>query len=402
MPKLTAAFVRSVTKPGRHSDGAGLYLNVTAAGAKSWVLLWKRNGRVREMGLGSATGVGRIGAVSLATARERADEARRLIASGGDPIAEKRRERTSTFGEAADALIASLESGWRNDKHRSQWQMTMREYAAPLRKRSVRDITTEDVLGVLKPIWLEKPETASRVRGRIEKVLDYARAKGMREGENPARWRGNLDHLLPKPSKLSRGHHAALAYADVPSFMGKLAEEPGAGARALELTILTACRSGEVLGADWSEIDLDARLWTIPAARMKAGLEHVVPLSCRAVDLLRGLKPSAPGRYVFPGAKPGKPLSNMAMAMTLRRMKVDATPHGFRSSFRDWAGNETSFPREIAEEALAHTVGDATERAYRRKAAVERRRKLMEAWAMFLTARSTGNVIPLAKAGAVQ
>lgn len=398
MPKLTAAFVRSVEKPGRHSDGQGLYLNVTKSGAKSWIFMWKRDGRVREMGLGSATGAGKIGALGLADARQAANVARQSIAAGIDPIAEKRRQKVMTFGECADALIDSLRPGWRNDKHAAQWTMTMKVYAKTLRSRSVREIATEDVLNVLKPIWQKKPETAARVRGRVEKVLDFAAARGMREGENPARWKGNLDHLLSKPSKLTRGHHAAMPYAEVPAFVDRLRGQAGTGARALEIAILTACRSGEVLGAEWSEIDLVARLWTIPATRMKAGREHVVPLTAPAVEILRSLQADGGGAFVFAGAKPDKPLSNMSMAMVLRRMKIDVTPHGFRSSFRDWAGNETGFPREIAEEALAHTVGDAVERAYRRGTAIERRRVLMDAWASYVVAPAEGNVVKLAGA----
>lgn len=336
------------------------------------------------MGLGSATGAGKVGALTLAMAREKAEGARRILATGGDPITEKRRQKTLTFGETADDLIDSMKAGWRNEKHQAQWEMTLATYAAPIRKKSVSAITTEDVLGILKPIWLAKPETASRLRGRIEKVLDYARAKGLREGENPARWRGNLDHLLPRAAKLTRGHHAAMAYSEVPRFITHLQDIPGAGARALELAILTACRSGEVLGAEWSEIDLDKQTWTIPAGRMKAGREHAVALSQRAVDLLGRLKETADGSFVFPGAKGDKPLSNMAMTMVLRRLKIEVTVHGFRSSFRDWVGNETSFPRELAEEALAHTVGDAVERAYRRGSAIERRRQLMNAWAEYV------------------
>ncbi|MEH6718855.1 MAG: integrase arm-type DNA-binding domain-containing protein [Aurantimonas endophytica] len=392
MPKLTAAFVRSVEKPGRHSDGQGLYLNVTKSGAKSWVMMWKRDGRVREMGLGSATGEGKIGALALADARQAATVARQQIAADIDPIAEKRRKKVKSFGQCADSLIESLRPGWKNEKHAAQWEMTMKVYAAPLRERSVHEIATEDVLRVLKPIWQGKPETASRVRGRIEKVLDFAKARGMREGENPARWKGNLDHLLSRPVKLLRGHHEAMAYPEVPAFMAKLRDQPGTGALALQFAILTACRSGEVLGAEWSEIDFEAGLWTIPAARMKAGREHVVPLTSEAVSILRQMAEVSSIGFVFGGAKPGKPLSSMAMAMTLRRMKVDVTPHGFRSSFRDFAGNETNAPREIAEEALAHTVGDAVERAYRRGAAIVRRRALMETWASFLSAPAGGNV----------
>jgi integrase len=260
-------------------------------------------------------------------------------------------------------------------------------YAAPLRAKPVDTIATNDVLAVLKPIWTEKAETASRLRGRIEKVLDAAKAKGFRNGENPARWRGHLDHLLPRPLKLTRGHHAAMAYENVAEFIGKLREREAAAAQALEFCILTAARSNEVLGARWQEFDLDRAVWTVPAARMKAGREHRVPLSGRAISILNTLDKSEQREFVFPGQRPDKPLSGMAMEMMLRRMKVDdATVHGFRSTFRDWAGNISNFPREVVETALAHVIGDKAEQAYRRSDALEKRRKLMEAWAAYCAA----------------
>jgi integrase len=274
---------------------------------------------------------------------------------------------------------------------------TLESYAAPLRAKPVDTIATDDVLAVLKPIWTTKAETASRVRGRIEKVLDAAKAKGFREGENPARWRGHLDHLLPRPSKLARGHHAAMAYEIVAAFVGDLRGREATAALALEFCILTASRSGEVLGARWSEFDLDKKIWTVPANRMKAGREHRVPLSSRAATILRQLQKLKAGDFVFPGQARTKPLSNMAMEMVLRRMKItDATVHGFRSSFRDWAGNVSSFPREVVETALAHVIGDKAEQAYRRSDALEKRRKLMEAWAEYCE-RATGNVVQIAK-----
>jgi integrase len=290
----------------------------------------------------------------------------------------------------------TLSAGFRNDKHKAQWKSTLETYAAPLRAKPVDTIATDDVLSVLKPIWTTKAETASRVRGRIEKVLDAAKAKGFRDGENPARWRGHLDHLLPRPSKLARGHHAAMRYEEVAAFIAKLRKREATSALALELCILTAARSGEILGMRWSESDLDKKIWTVPADRMKAGREHRVPLSPRAITILRQLEKLKTGEFVFAGQARNKSLSNMAMEMVLRRMKIEgATVHGFRSSFRDWAGNISSFPREIVETALAHVIGDKAEQAYRRSDALEKRRKLMEAWASYCEPKKTGNVVQI-------
>jgi len=339
------------------------------------------------MGLG-AYGRG-TGGVSLSVAREKADEIRAILARGGDPMAERAAQRAraarATFGEVADALLDSMESGWRNPKHRAQWKMTLGDsYCASLRKLAVADVTTDDILAVLKPIWATKAETASRLRGRIEKVLDRAKAKGHRTGENPARWKGHLDHLLPARQKLQRGHHAAMPYADVPAFMERLAQSNGTGARALEFTILTAARSGEVVGARWDEIDFAAKVWTVPASRMKAGREHRVPLSDAALDVLERMQREAVGEYVFAGQSARKPVSAAAMTKTMKLLKADAyTVHGFRSAFRDWAAEETTHPREVAEAALAHVIGDTTERAYRRGDALEKRRRLMADWAQY-------------------
>jgi integrase len=343
------------------------------------------------MGLGSAS------VVPLADAREKAAAACRKLAQGLNPIEDRKRDKgIPTFGAMADIVREGLSAGFRNEKHKAQWKSTLTTYGAPLRSKPVDTITIDDVLAVLKPIWMQIPETASRVRGRIEKVLDAAKAKGFREGENPARWRGHLDHLLPKPSKLERGHHAAMPYEDVAAFVGELRKRRATAALALEFCILTAARSGEVLGARWSEIDLDKKIWTIPAIRMKAGREHRVPLSNRAVAILKKLRDHDCGEFVFPGQKPKKPLSNMAMEMVLRRMKIEnATVHGFRSSFRDWAGNITSFPREVTETALAHVIGDKAEQAYRRSDALEKRRALMDAWASYCDPRRLDNVIPI-------
>jgi integrase len=386
--KLTAQKVKTA-KPGKYGDGGNLYLIVSETGSRKWVLRFRLRKKSQEKGLGSATNV------PLALAREKAADARRMIARGLNPIDEpKRDDGIPTFGEVADDVCEALSAGFRNEKHKAQWKSTLASYAAPLRAKPVNNIATEDVLTVLKPIWTSKAETASRVRGRIEKVLDAAKAKGFRDGENPARWRGHLDHLLPRPSKLARGHHAAMPYEDVAAFIAKLRTREASAALALELCILTAARSGEILGMQWSEIDLDKRIWTVPANRMKAGREHRVPLSPRAVAILRQLEKLKAGEFVFPGQARNKPLSNMAMEMVLRRMKVeDATVHGFRSSFRDWAGNVSNFPREVVETALAHVIGDKAEQAYRRSDALEKRRKLMDAWAAYCATPKTGSVI---------
>jgi integrase len=391
--KLSARAVATLGE-GRHSDGGGLYL-VVAGTRRAWSLRYTSAGRVRELGLGSARDVG------LKEARAAAADARAQLRAGVDPVAARRAARTEipNFETAMESFVASVEGTFRNAKHRAQWRNSLRQHAGKLMRRRVDEIETADVLAVLKPIWQKLPETASRVRGRIERILDAARVSGQREGENPARWRGHLDKLLPKRAKLTRGHHAAMPFDDVPGFLARLRAVDGLSARALEFAILTAARSGEALGARWNEIDLDAALWTIPAARMKAGEAHRVPLSTPALALLRVLASARTGDYVFPGGAsrrraPG-PLSSMAMAMTLRRLAPGVTVHGFRSAFRDWAGERTPFPREVAEAALAHKVGDATERAYRRCDALEKRLLLMAAWAPFLNAASSGKVLPM-------
>jgi integrase len=388
--RLTARKV-ATAKPGKYSDGGNLYLIVSDSEARKWVLRFTWRGRPKEMGLGSAI------SVPLADARDRAAVARRKVAQGLNPIEERKRDGgIPTFGQMADDVIESLSAGFRNEKHTAQWKTTLGTYAAPLRTKPVDTIVTDDVLSVLKPIWTKKAETASRLRGRIEKVLDAAKAKGFRAGENPARWRGHLDHLLSKPLMLTRGHHAAMAYDSIPKFIGHLRKREAMAALALEFCILTAARSGETLGMQWSEIDMDKTIWTVPAERMKAGREHRVPLSARAVAILKALAKTTQGKFVFTGQAPHKPLSGMAMEMLLRRMKIDdATVHGFRSSFRDWAGNVSSFPREIMEMALSHVIGDKAEQAYRRGDALDKRRKLMEAWANYCEPRTTDNVVEL-------
>ncbi|WP_439923343.1 tyrosine-type recombinase/integrase [Nitrobacter sp. JJSN] len=388
---LTARKVETA-KPGKYGDGDNLYLIVSRSGSRKWVLRFTWRGKAKEMGLGSA------GIVTLSNAREKAIAARRKIAQGVDPIDERKRDGgIPTFGEMADVVREALSAGFRNEKHKAQWKSTLETYAAPLREIPVDAVRTDDVLAVLKPIWTIKPETASRVRGRIEKVLDAAKARGFRQSDNPARWRGHLDHLLPQPSKLSRGHHAAMPYEKVAGFIAQLRRREATAARALELCILTAARSGEILGMQWSEIDLDKELWTVPASRMKAGREHRVPLSPPAVAILRQLGELKAGDFVLPGRAHGRPLSCMAMEMVLRRMNIqDATVHGFRSSFRDWAGNVSNFPREVVETALAHVIGDKAEQAYRRGDALEKRRKLMDAWAAYCKPSKEGAVtVPL-------
>jgi integrase len=375
--RLTALDVKARTKPGRYADGDGLYLNIAAGQSKSWVFLWMKNGKRREMGLGSYP------TITLVAARQRADECRRQVAEGLDPISERKKEAPVTFGEAADKFVASMALSFRNEKHRDQWKMTLGDtYCAKLRKQPISAVDTEDVLQVLTPIWQTKAETASRIRGRIERVLDFAAVNSWRTGENPARWRGHLKNALPARQKLARGHHAAMPYAEVPAYVKRLQNAEAMAARGLEFLILTASRSGEVLGARWPEFDLEKAVWTVPAVRMKAGKEHRVPLSARTVAIITALRDTKVNDYVFPGEKKDRPLSPMAFAMLMRRMKVSQyTAHGFRSAFRDWVGDETSIPREVAEASLAHRVGDETERAYRRSDALDRRRKLMEAWA---------------------
>ena len=398
--KLTARAV-ATAKPGRHGDGGGLWLIVAETGAKRWAYRFTIEGKVSELGLGG------FPEVSLELARDKAAEARKLAKAGKSPVearreAERAEDGKPTFGKCADDFLAAKSSEWRNEKHRAQWAMTLTKYAEPLRSKPVDEIDTEAVLEVLTPLWQKTPETASRLRGRIETVLDAARARGFipRNEANPARWRGHLDKLLPKPSKLSRGHHAALPYAELPAFIARLREREALAALALEFAVLTAARSGEVLEARWNEIDLAAKVWTVPAIRMKAGREHRVPLSGRALEILGKLSETRTGEYVFPGQRAGRPLSNMAMEMVLRRMGVDGvTVHGMRSAFRDWAGNETHFAREVAEAALAHVVGDKAEQAYRRGDALEKRRELMEAWARYVEPKSGDNILAFKRSG---
>ncbi|HEX2429164.1 MAG TPA: integrase arm-type DNA-binding domain-containing protein [Aestuariivirgaceae bacterium] len=388
--RLSARTVATAKKPGRHADGGGLYLVVDKSGAKRWVFLFRFGGPHKEMGLGGLT------RVSLVEARRLAEWCRSTLAKGENPIeARKAAGRVPTFGECANEYVASMAGHWRNEQHRAQWGMTLTRYTETIRSMPVNMIGTAEVLRVLQPIWQKIPETASRLRGRIERVLDAAQARGFRSGENPARWKGHLSTLLPPRQKLTRGHHAAMPYQELPAFLGRLRARDGVSARALEFVILTAARSGEVLGLQWNEIDLERKVWTVPATRIKAGREHRVPLSPRAVAIIEAMQTVRVSDYVFPGYRPGRPLGDMALHLVRERMEIPHTVHGFRSTFRDWCGEATNFPREVAGAALAHVVGDETERAYRRGDALEKRRKLMEAWASYCEPKAC-NVVVLA------
>jgi integrase len=387
--KLNALAVSRAKKRGYLSDGGGLYLQVGPNGSKSWVFRFRDGARLKEMGLGSTH------TLTLAEAREAALVCRKQRLAGLDPITARHQARaaaqleaakTLTFEQCAEAFIEGHRASWQNAKHAAQWGSTLKTYAYPVfGSLPVAAIDTPLVLRALEPIWKTKTETASRLRQRIEAILDWARVRGYREGENPARLKGHLDHTLPARAKVAKVvHHAALPYDEIGPFMMKLRDQPGISAMALEFAILTAARTGEVLRATWDEFDLGGKMWTVPAARMKAGKEHRVPLSDPAADILQKLEAMKSGPFVFPGGKAGKPLSSMAMLMTLRRMeRGDLTAHGFRSTFRDWAAEQTNFPGEVAEMALAHSVSDAVEAAYRRGDLFEKRRKLMEAWASF-------------------
>jgi integrase len=391
--RLTALKVEKAKQPGMHCDGGGLYLRITPEGTQQWVLRYMLNRRPHWMGLGP------LSLYSLQEARTKALAARKLRHEGIDPIearrAQRARERLEeakaiTFKQCAEAYINSHRAGWRNGKHAGQWGATLATYAFPIiGGLPVQSVDTGLVLKVLEPIWTAKPETAGRLRGRIENILHWGRVRGYREGENPARWRGHLDKLLPKRSKVHRvEHHAALSYAELPDFLGRLRDQEGNAARALELAILTAGRTGEVIGARWSEINLLDKTWTIPASRMKAQREHRVPLSARALAILREMQAArqddSDEAFVFPSRKSKTPLSNMAFLMLLRRMgNGDLTAHGFRATFKTWASERTSIQNEIVEGALAHAVGSKVEQAYRRGDLFEKRRRLMDAWAKF-------------------
>ncbi|MCJ2077900.1 tyrosine-type recombinase/integrase [Methylobacterium sp. E-016] len=387
--KLTALGVARLKAPGMYGDGGGLWLQVSGKGAKSWIYRFTLGGKARAMGLGSAN------TFSLAEARDKARDCRKLTAEGLDPIEIRsgRRQdaaveaaRAITFRSSAASYIGAHRAGWRNAKHAAQWTATLETYAYPaFGDLPVQAVDTGLVMQALEPIWSAKPETATRVRGRIESVLDWATARGYRRGENPARWKGHLQNLLPKRSKVQRvEHHPALPFAELPAFMRLLESQPGIASKLMAFTILTAARTGEALGARWSEIDMEAGIWIVPAERMKGGTEHRVPLSAAALAVLAQMR-GFDETFVFPSGRRSKPLSNTVMLMLLRRMgRTDLTVHGFRSSFRDWTSETTHFPSEVVEMALAHTVESKVERAYRRGDLFEKRRELMDAWARYV------------------
>lgn len=396
--RLTFRQVMAISKPGLHADGGGLYLRVDAGGAKRWAFLFRWRGQRKEMGIGP------ILDVSLAEAREEAALARRLVRAGTNPIDERRRQRAAenlhTFGEFADQLVDDLAPEWRSPAHIRQWRTTLKVDAAKLRPIALSQITTDDVLAVLKPIWQAKPETGRRLRGRIERVLDAAKAKGMRVGDNPARWKGHLSVLLPKRNPLSRGHHAALPYDQVAAFIRDLRGVPGISAQALELTILTAARTSEIRFAMPSEFDLAAGVWTVPAERMKRKIPHRVALCARAIEIVHLRIEEVGTGPLFPGQRRGlrqsKFMTNMAMSNLLPHLGAgDYTVHGFRSTFRDWVGDRTTFPGDLAEAALHHAAGDAVEQAYRRGDALAMRQQLMTAWERFCAGVSGAIVVSM-------
>lgn len=382
--RLTALAVRKMQTPGYYCDGAGLYLQVVESGAKSWIFRFKLNGKQRDMGLGP------VHTVTLAEARSRARACRLLVLDGQDPIEARRasklaealeRAQVTTFDQCAQGYIQAHRSSWKNAKHAAQWESTLSTYASPIiGGLPVGAVDTDLIVKVLAPIWQSKTETASRLRGRLESILDWATTSRFRQGDNPARWRGHLENLLANPGRAKRVvHHPALPWQEIGSFMMALRAQEGVGAKAVQLAILTAARSGEVRLATWEEIDVEAALWTIPADRMKAGREHRVPLSRAALELLNAMPRI--GELIFPGARQGKPLSDMSLSAVLRRMgRGDVTVHGFRSTFRDWCSESTNFPREVCEHALAHSLPDKVEAAYRRGDLIEKRTLLMQAW----------------------
>lgn len=393
--KLNVKQIEGLRKPGVYSDGGGLYLRVRPKREKetdtesdrkelppkSWVYIATRNERRHELGLGSYYDV------PLAAARQKAEEMRALLLQGRDPrearpLAKAVDQTALTFGKFALTWLDDVEDGFSNPKHRQQWRNTLKTYAASIWEMPLADVATEHVLDILKPIWLTKADTAGRVRGRIERVIDAAKVKGLYQGENPARGRGHLDLMLPRRGKVEVKHHTALAFREMKTFMADLARRPGIAAQALQFTILTAARSGETRGMSWGEIDFDQNIWTVPSDRMKARATHQVPLSAAALAILNAVKPNEPkpDQIVF-SAPRGGALSDMTLSAVLKRMDRPVTVHGFRSSFRDWAGDSTQHEREVVELALAHTIASATERAYRRGRALDKRRDLMKDWA---------------------
>ena len=406
MHRLSSVKVKNA-KVGMHCDGGGLYLQCTEGAdssvRRSWLFRYAVGGRERQMGLGSSD------EVSLADARLKAAECRKLRQAGIDPIEHRKvaqaeaaleAARSMTFDECRDAYIKAHGASWRNAKHRRQWTNTLSTYCTPVfGKVSVQAVNVTLVLKALEPIWVTKPETASRLRGRIESILNWAKARRLWTGENPARWRGHLDQLLPARGKVRKvKHHGSLPYSEISTYLDALRHQKGVAAKALEFLILTASRTGEVIGARWGEVDLSAKIWTIPPSRMKASREHRVPLSEAAVSVLKEMQAVRQNEYVFPGDRRPQ-LSNMALLMVLRRMKRSGiTAHGFRATFRTWAAERTNFPREVVEAALAHIVGNKTEVAYQRGDMFAKRQRLMDAWAEFCSKKTTAAVVfPLSK-----
>ena len=401
LQRLTALSIARAKTPGYFSDSGGLYLQVARAGSRSWIFRYSLAGKRREMGLGPYP------AISLAEARDRAREARSLAKGGRDPIearnaqrAHQRLEeaRSITWDQAVEQFLDAHERTWRNAKHRQQWRNTLTGYASPfIGNVSVASIGTPEVTKVLDTIWHEKPETASRVRGRIERVLDWAKVRGYREGDNPARWRGHLDKVFPKKSKIRRvEHHPAVAIDDAPAIYARLSEATGMAALALRFAILTAGRAGEILGAHWSEIDLREAIWTIPSARMKAGNAHRVTLSREALAVLKVAARYGVNDRVFPSSRRGLPISSNSLINALQAAGGgNGTVHGLRSTFRDWCSERTPVSREVSEMALAHTIGNHVEAAYRRGELLKKRMALMEHWSQFLLTPQGSNVLPM-------
>jgi integrase len=410
---LTVKRIERITTAGRYHDAHGLYMQVTPSGVKSWLLRYQKDGKEHALGLGP------LHTFNLEEARERARKQRQLLADGIDPLEQKRQQAAQrkaeesqrqaeeaskkTFAECVEAFLTKHSDGWKNQKHRWQWRQTLEAYANPvLGKLCVSDIDTPHIVQLLEPIWNTKRETARRTLARVARVLNYAKAAGFRAGDNPAQWSGHLKDLLPSNGGKDVEHLAALPYSELPSFMAALREGSGVAARAMEFCVLTAARTGETIGATWDEIDLKAKTWTVPAARMKMGKEHKVPLSARAIEILQALPREANNPHVFVGQKQGEGLSNTAMTATLKRMgRSDITMHGFRSTFRTWSSEQTAFPHEVCEQALAHTIANQVERAYRRGSLFDKRKQLMDAWAKYCAsppAATKENVVPLRSA----
>jgi integrase len=404
MHKLTARFAETTIATGRHSDGGNLFLAVGDGGARSWVFLYRERatGRLRELGLGPAKGPRKEG-LTLAEAREKAADARRTRLGGLDPLAQKRAEQSgsNTFGAFADELLAEIKGGFKNPKTEADWKRGLEVHCLPLRPLRLNAITTDHVLDTLRPLWSDKNKTARELRGKIERILDAAKAKGLRTGDNPARWKGHLSVLMDTKVR-KKEHHAAAHYDDMPGIVKALREKKTTVNLALEFTVLTAARTNESRATHVREIDLERKEWRVPALRMKMAEDHVVPLCDRAVEILRSLikEDAKPDDLVFEGAKTGSMFGENRMLNALKEVYPAATTHGCRSTFRDWAGDCTEFPREIAEMALAHAVGDEVEQAYRRGKALEKRRLLMDAWGAYVEGVPVAdNVVPLARAG---